>query len=48
VTTNIDTKELHVTSQLLREVTSMPVQANKAIVGSNAFAHEAVFIRTAC
>jgi len=40
VTTNINTKELHVTSQLLREVTSMPVQANKAIVGDNAFAHE--------
>jgi 2-isopropylmalate synthase len=41
VTTNINTKELSMTSRLLREVTSMRVQANKAIVGDNAFAHEA-------
>jgi 2-isopropylmalate synthase len=41
VTTNINCKELYASSQLLCEVTSMPVQANKAIVGDNAFAHEA-------
>ena len=28
-------------SQLLTEITGEPVQANKAIVGRNAFAHEA-------
>src|SRR5204863_2619745 len=32
---------LYPASRLLTEVTSMPVQANKAIVGDNAFAHEA-------
>jgi 2-isopropylmalate synthase len=41
VTTNINAKELYASSQMLCEVTSMPVQANKAIVGDNAFAHEA-------
>src|SRR5205823_12684145 len=41
LTTTINTKELSVTSQLLREVNSMRVQANKAIVGDNAFTHEA-------
>ena len=39
--TSIDTKELFRTSQLLTEITSEAVQANKAIVGRNAFAHEA-------
>jgi 2-isopropylmalate synthase len=41
VTTGINTKELYAASRLLTEITSMPVQANKAIVGDNAFAHEA-------
>ncbi len=40
-TTQIDTTELFPTSQLLTELTHEPVQANKAIVGRNAFAHEA-------
>ena len=37
----IDTRELYASSQLLTEVTGQAVQANKAIVGRNAFAHEA-------
>ena len=40
-TTAIDTTELYPASQLLVAVTGQPVQANKAIVGANAFAHEA-------
>ncbi|KMQ52949.1 2-isopropylmalate synthase [Chitinispirillum alkaliphilum] len=39
VSTNVDAKELMRTSKLVRDVCSMPVQPNKAIVGSNAFAH---------
>ena len=39
--TAIQTKELFRTSQLLTALTNEPVQANKAIVGRNAFAHEA-------
>ncbi len=39
--TTINTKELYASSQLLTALTSEPVQANKAIVGRNAFAHEA-------
>ena len=39
--TQIETKELFRTSQLLAALTHEPVQANKAIVGRNAFAHEA-------
>ena len=39
--TGIDTTELYRTSRLLTELTGEPVQANKAIVGRNAFAHEA-------
>ena len=39
--TGIFTKELYNASQLLTEVTGVPVQPNKAIVGRNAFAHEA-------
>jgi 2-isopropylmalate synthase len=41
VYTGINAKELFASSRLLSEVTGMPVQANKAIVGDNAFAHEA-------
>ena len=40
-TTDIDSTELFRTSQLLSALTQEPVQANKAIVGRNAFAHEA-------
>ena len=39
--TGIDTTELFGTSRLLTELTGEPVQANKAVVGRNAFAHEA-------
>ncbi|GER89373.1 hypothetical protein KDW_35350 [Dictyobacter vulcani] len=39
--TRIDTQQLLATSQLVSQLTSVPVQPNKAIVGSNAFAHEA-------
>lgn len=39
--TNINTPLLLQTSRLLQTITGMPVQANKAIVGKNAFAHEA-------
>ena len=39
--TSVDTTELFRTSQLLSLLTHEPVQANKAIVGRNAFAHEA-------
>jgi 2-isopropylmalate synthase len=41
VQTNVNTKELYAASQLLSELTGELVQANKAIVGRNAFAHEA-------
>jgi 2-isopropylmalate synthase len=39
--TNIVTPRIFAVSQLLSDVTGEPVQANKAIVGRNAFAHEA-------
>ncbi len=39
--TAVNTPLLYDTSQLLSTVTSEPVQANKAVVGRNAFAHEA-------
>ena len=39
--TGVNTAALYETSQLLSELTSEPVQSNKAIVGRNAFAHEA-------
>jgi 2-isopropylmalate synthase len=38
-TTNINLKEIYRASRLVRDVTGMPVQPNKAIVGENAFAH---------
>lgn len=38
---NIDTKQLYATSKLLSQITGQKVQANKSIVGKNAFAHEA-------
>ena len=39
--TGIDTRQIHPTSRLLSQVTGLVVQRNKAIVGANAFAHEA-------
>jgi 2-isopropylmalate synthase len=39
--TNIHTEELYASSQLLTRLTGVAVQRNKAIVGRNAFAHEA-------
>ncbi len=41
VETGIDTTQLHRTSRLVSTLSGMPVQPNKAIVGANAFAHEA-------
>ncbi|OCC15081.1 2-isopropylmalate synthase [Dissulfuribacter thermophilus] len=38
--TNINTKHITATSRLVSQLTGMPVQPNKAIVGANAFAHE--------
>ncbi len=38
---NVNTRELYPTSQLLSEIIGFEVQPNKAIVGRNAFAHEA-------
>ncbi len=37
--TGVDTKEIMRTSKLVRDLCGMPVQANKAVVGANAFAH---------
>jgi 2-isopropylmalate synthase len=39
--TNIKTTELYPTSQMLSSIVGIDVQPNKAIVGRNAFAHEA-------
>ncbi|KGQ35071.1 2-isopropylmalate synthase [Gallibacterium anatis] len=39
VTTNINTQEIYRVSQLVSQICNMPIQPNKAIVGSNAFAH---------
>jgi len=40
-TTNINTKEIYKASRLVSTLTGLMVQPNKAIVGGNAFAHEA-------
>ena len=40
-TSGVNTEEIYKTSHLLSNLTGMMVQANKAIVGKNAFAHEA-------
>jgi 2-isopropylmalate synthase len=40
-TTNVDTHYIHPTSRLVSMITGIMVQPNKAIVGANAFAHEA-------
>jgi len=37
--TNINSKLLYPTSRLVSDLMGMPVQANKAVVGANAFAH---------
>ncbi|WP_417763521.1 2-isopropylmalate synthase [Shewanella sp.] len=39
VETNINTKEIYRTSQMVSQICNMPVQSNKAIVGGNAFTH---------
>ena len=41
VTTGIQTTRLYPTSRLVSSITGMPVPRNKAIIGENAFAHEA-------
>ncbi len=41
IETAINTQEIYPTSRLLTNLTGLMVQANKAIVGRNAFAHEA-------
>lgn len=41
IDTRINAQELLASSQLVSRLTSIPVQPNKAIVGLNAFAHEA-------
>ena len=40
-TTSVNTKEIYPSSQMLAQITGKGVQPNKAIVGDNAFAHEA-------
>ena len=41
VTTGVDTERLYPTSRVVANVTGMHTPRNKAIVGENAFAHEA-------
>ncbi len=41
VATGINTRQIYKTSRLVSHLTGIPVQRNKAIVGENAFAHEA-------
>ncbi|HVF52499.1 MAG TPA: 2-isopropylmalate synthase [Actinomycetota bacterium] len=41
IRTNIDTQEITRASQLVSALTGYPVPPNKAVVGANAFAHEA-------
>jgi 2-isopropylmalate synthase len=41
MTTNIHIDKLYATSRMLTEITGVPVAPNKAVVGANAFAHEA-------
>ena len=41
LTTNLHLDQLYASSRLLTEITGAPVAPNKAIVGANAFAHEA-------
>ena len=39
--TGVDSEQIFAASQMLSEITGVPVQPNKAITGRNAFAHEA-------
>jgi len=41
VRTNVQTNRLYPTSRLISSITGMPIPRNKAVVGENAFAHEA-------
>src|SRR6185437_11879592 len=41
VSTGIQTNRLYPTSRLVSNITGMPIPRNKAVVGENAFAHEA-------
>jgi 2-isopropylmalate synthase len=41
LTTGINTREIHPASRLVSMITGIVVQPNKAVVGANAFAHEA-------
>lgn len=41
IDTEINTREIYASSRLLSSITGVQVQPNKAIVGDNAFAHEA-------
>jgi 2-isopropylmalate synthase len=41
VYTSVDTRQIWKASKLLSRLTGIPVQPNKAVVGDNAFAHEA-------
>ncbi|MBI1373440.1 MAG: 2-isopropylmalate synthase [Phycisphaera sp.] len=41
LTTKIKTKEIYRTSRMVSKLTGLDVQRNKAIIGENAFAHEA-------
>jgi 2-isopropylmalate synthase len=40
ITTGVDTSQILKSSRLVSSLTGIPVQPNKAVVGSNAFAHE--------
>ena len=40
LSTGVDASQIHRTSRMVSTFTGIPVQPNKAIVGSNAFAHE--------
>jgi 2-isopropylmalate synthase len=40
ITTHIHTEHFMETSQMVSQLTSIPIQPNKAVVGANAFAHE--------
>ena len=40
ITTGIDSTQIYRTSRLVSDLTGMPVQPNKAVVGANAFRHE--------
>ncbi len=40
LTTNVRTEKIYQSSRLVSDITGMLVQANKAVVGANAFAHE--------